>query len=213
MKRAMEILDDLRSQSNYQTLFEDVSGYLHVEEGCALFALALGGPGQGEVTEIGSFHGRSTCFLAFGVKLRGEGIVYAVDHFLGSPEHQEGGNNQDDDLVQYGTMLPRFKANLRRHELDEFVRPILSASLPAAGKWDGSPIRLLFIDGDHSYKATKADFEAWNPYLAPDGLVAFHDVGDSWPGVTRFFEETTADGSGWVLKLAVGSLRVVQRTT
>jgi predicted O-methyltransferase YrrM len=40
----------------------------------------------------------------------------------------------------------------------------------------GRPIDLLFIDGDHAYQGVKNDFELYSPLVAPDGLIAFHDI-------------------------------------
>jgi len=37
-------------------------------------------------------------------------------------------------------------------------------------------IDLLFIDGDHSYKGVKKDFEMYAPLVKDGGIVAFHDV-------------------------------------
>jgi len=38
------------------------------------------------------------------------------------------------------------------------------------------PLDVLFIDGDHSYGGVKADWEMYAPLVAPDGLIAFHDI-------------------------------------
>jgi len=38
------------------------------------------------------------------------------------------------------------------------------------------PLDVLFIDGDHSYGGVRADWEMYGPLVAPDGLVAFHDI-------------------------------------
>lgn len=211
MQQAINVLNSLRAHAGYEVLFEDVTGYLHVEEGCALCAMAAGGTGEGEVVEIGSYRGRSTCFLAFGLQLRGSGIVHAVDHFRGSPEHQEGKPCEDFYVVRDGSLLPIFTANLKRNKLDTYVKPIVSSSSDAAQQWSGSPIRLLFIDGDHSYEGTQADFNAWEQFIPQGGFVAFHDVSDDWPGVKRFFEEITSPGTGWQTRLVVGSLCVVER--
>jgi predicted O-methyltransferase YrrM len=35
---------------------------------------------------------------------------------------------------------------------------------------------LLFIDGDHSYNGVRADWEMYGPLVAPDGVIAFHDI-------------------------------------
>jgi MMP 1-O-methyltransferase len=38
------------------------------------------------------------------------------------------------------------------------------------------PIDLVFIDGDHSEGACGLDWELWNGYVTPGGVVAFHDA-------------------------------------
>ena len=208
---AKEALSVILSDKSYKNLFNDVEGYLYVEEGCALLALAAKGPGYGAVVEIGSYRGRSTCFLAYGVKMSNRGVVYAVDHFKGSPEHKVGALNEDEILLKEKSLLPQFEKNIRKYNLHDHVSVIVSESKVASTLWDGRPIRLLFIDGDHSYDSTKSDFDAWSKYIETGGVVAFHDVGESWPGVTRFTEELMNNDANFKIKLAVGSLRVFQK--
>lgn len=38
-------------------------------------------------------------------------------------------------------------------------------------------IDFLFIDGDHTYKAVKKDFELYAPLVRRGGMIAFHDIG------------------------------------
>jgi predicted O-methyltransferase YrrM len=40
-------------------------------------------------------------------------------------------------------------------------------------------VDFLFIDGDHCYEGVKTDFYGYQSYMAPDGLVALHDVAAS----------------------------------
>jgi predicted O-methyltransferase YrrM len=47
------------------------------------------------------------------------------------------------------------------------------------------PIDFIFIDGDHSYEGLRADWEAWSPLVAPDGIIALHD---SCPSPTHHIE-------------------------
>jgi len=60
----------------------------------------------------------------------------------------------------------------------------------------GRQIDLLFIDGDHSYEGVKADFESYRRWVAPNGIVAMHDVAhsDRHPTikVPRFWRELVA---------------------
>lgn len=40
----------------------------------------------------------------------------------------------------------------------------------------GSPVDVLFIDGDHSYAGVKRDFELYHSLVRLGGFVAFHDI-------------------------------------
>ena len=56
-------------------------------------------------------------------------------------------------------------------------RPLFAVdrSRSAAAHYDGPPIGLLFIDGEHTTEAVLDDHGAWAPHLAPDAMVVFHD--------------------------------------
>jgi predicted O-methyltransferase YrrM len=41
---------------------------------------------------------------------------------------------------------------------------------------NGALLDFLLIDGDHTYKGVKQDFEAYRRFVRPGGLVAFHDI-------------------------------------
>lgn len=40
----------------------------------------------------------------------------------------------------------------------------------------GRKLDFLFIDGDHTYKDVKADFENYSKLVRPGGIIAFHDI-------------------------------------
>jgi predicted O-methyltransferase YrrM len=187
--------------------FKDIEGYLDPIEGYALYTLAAYGPGEGHVVEIGSLYGRSTCYLASGCARGGRGSVYAVDTFQGSEEHQAGASGEQEAIVTHGSTLKQFLRNIANNRLDDRVVPVVNESGRGAKEWEGD-IRLLFIDGDHSYEGSRNDFVNWSPYVTPNGLVAFHDV-STWDGVTRFYEELLQSGQ-WEEALSVGTVRVVQ---
>ncbi|MBM3978900.1 MAG: class I SAM-dependent methyltransferase [Planctomycetes bacterium] len=193
----------------WQHRFRDVEGFLHDLEGYTLLQLAATGGGTGAVVEIGSYLGRSTAFLAAGSKGAGRERVVAVDHFRGSPEHQAGQPFASATLAQEGTTFRHFQSNLRRLDLDDHVAPVVAASADAAAAWRG-PIRLLFIDGDHSYEESKRDFELWSRFVVPRGLICFHDI-RAWPGVTQFYDELLRDTKLYREVVAVVSLRVIEK--
>lgn len=75
----------------------------------------------------------------------------------------------------------------------------------------GKSLDFLFIDGDHSYRGVKQDFEMYSPLVRKGGLVAFHDickhppelrcdVSSYWNEIKRShkYEEIIADpNQGW----------------
>jgi len=60
----------------------------------------------------------------------------------------------------------------------------------------GRPIDFLFIDGARGVEGVWQDFNLYSPFVAPGGLVAFHDISqnpEEWPnGVAQFWREFTA---------------------
>jgi cephalosporin hydroxylase len=61
---------------------------------------------------------------------------------------------------------------------------------------EGRPIDFLFIDGDHSYRGVRDDFELYAPLVRPGGLIALHDIvpgpEELVGGVPRFWRELSA---------------------
>ena len=188
---------------------DSVEGKLHPAEGFTLYSLARRWPVDGMTVEIGSFKGRSTCWLAAGCRDSRSAKVVAVDHFRGSPEHRRNGSHADSDLARDGSTLPAFRRNLEAQKLTEWVNVRVGSSTEASNGWQG-PIRLLFIDGDHSAEAVRQDFASWSPFVPPRGLVVFHDVG-VFPDVTQFYTELCSPGSGWKELARFHTLGILQR--
>lgn len=159
----------------------------HLERGY-LFQLASDLPPDAQVVEVGSWMGASTCFIAAGLKGR-EAKVHAVDNFRGLSTCAE-------DAAWYGRHFERlgatgtleiFRENLAALGLAARVEPVILDSLAAAPMLAArrGAIDLVFIDGDHSYAACRADIAAWTPFVKPGGVMAFHDFGSRADGVTR----------------------------
>ena len=189
--------------------FEDIAGFLHSQEGFALYFWARHGPGRGVIVEVGSLFGRSTCWLAAGTRAGSGDMVVAVDHFCGSPEHQKGGPSAVAEIVETGSTLPQFLANLQKHNLRALVEVAIGGSREIGLTWQG-PIRLLFIDGDHSYEASCQDVEIWSKHIVPGGIMIFHDI-DVFPGVTELYQQILVTGSAWKEIGRVRSLGIVQK--
>jgi predicted O-methyltransferase YrrM len=189
--------------------FQSIFGYLAPLEGYTLKQLAANDTPTGEIVEIGSFMGRSTCWLAAGIMNKKGVKVNAVDHFKGSPEHQAGQFAECSELVKKGSTLEIFKANIKAAALEPYVNPMVGTSEEMVRGWS-RPIRLLFIDGDHSYEASKRDFELWSSHVCNGGIIALHDI-SVFKGVTRFYQELMAGGHPYREIMKVQSLVIIKK--
>ena len=161
-----------------------------------LFQLASDLPADAQVVEVGSWMGASTCFIAGGLKGTAAKI-YAVDNFAGLSTCGEDAawyNRHFQELGAHST-LEIFRKNFADLGLAPRAEPVVSDSLAAARSLAAlrGTIDFIFIDGDHSYDACKADIAAWSPFVKRGGVIAFHDFGSRADGVTRaIFEESKA---------------------
>ena len=75
-----------------------VKGFLHPDEGAALYQYAHISAALGPCLEVGSYCGKSTIYLGSAAKDAG-GHVFALDHHRGSEEHQLGEEYHDPELM------------------------------------------------------------------------------------------------------------------
>jgi predicted O-methyltransferase YrrM len=143
--------------------------------------------------EIGSARGRSACFVGLALKENGSGRLYAIDPHIQTAWNDLGA------IDTFSTM----RQNVAELDLGGVVEIVRSTSADAAATWS-EPIDLLFIDGDHSYDAVKADWTRFSPFVSEFGVVVFHDtIWDRRPdprygradmGVPAFVEELRNTG-------------------
>jgi predicted O-methyltransferase YrrM len=135
------------------------------------------------ILEIGTANG-GTLFL-FSRVACGDAIIISID----LPGGEFGGGYPAWRTRLYESFaLPDQEMYLLRadsHKIDtlEQVRDILG----------GREIDFLFIDGDHTYKGVKTDFEMYAPLVRGGGIVAFHDITpgrlERVGGVPQFWNE------------------------
>ena len=161
-----------------------------------LFQLASDLPAGAMVIEVGSWMGASTCFLAGGLK--GAAKIYAVDNFQGLSTCGEDSAWYARHFRAQGRVgtLGIFQRNISALGFSGRAEPVVSDSLAAARALATlrGTVDLVFIDGDHSYDACKADIAAWAPFVKPGGVMALHDFGSRADGVTRAIFEAIRAG-------------------
>ena len=80
--------------------------------------------------------------------------------------------------------------NICANHVSDTVLLFPTESVKAATTWQGPVVDFLYIDGDHSYEAVKADLNAWWPHLRPGALLCGDDYDDPLsPGVARAWNE------------------------
>ena len=156
-------------------------GYLTEREARFLALAAAAAPGHGAILEIGSFKGKSTVGLASIAAWYGLGRVVAVDPFT-APAHT------DPNLRGAASSYDDFCRTLAAAGLTHQVEVHQAVSRDVARGWQ-RPIRLLWIDGDHTYAGAKEDLDLFAPHLVDGGIVALHDVLHPFEGPIRVFVE------------------------
>jgi predicted O-methyltransferase YrrM len=148
----------------------------------------------GAIVEIGSFLGNSTIYLV----LAG-GEVHAVD-----PHTPQSMVQLQTDASAFASQSARrspdamepseiFLRNLERFGVRGQVVYHRAPSVEAAASWSAGPIRLLYIDGLHTYEAVIQDYRAWEPFLAEEHVVLFDDY--LWAEVQRAVDDLCAQAT------------------
>lgn len=181
-----------------------VPGFLTEDEARFLGLLAACAPGDGAILEIGSFKGKSTVMLGTVARHYGRGPVVAIDPH----------NFNNRELAGYRTApeassYDEFLRHVDAAGVAGIVEPHRSLSTDIAPKW-ARPLRVLWIDGDHSYAGAKADFDGFLPHLIPGGVVAFHDALHEFAGPIRVFVDEVLRSDRFGAAGFVGSIAWAQ---
>jgi len=104
------------------------------------------------IVEIGSWMGMSTHCLLSGCK----GPVYAIDHFLGTPDEIDGSMA----FAKTGKLHKVFMQNVGHFPNLKVLR---MPSHIAVQQFKPKSIDMVFIDGDHRYDAVMEDLKIWTP--------------------------------------------------
>lgn len=178
---------------------DGIKGFLHPEEGRALYDIALAASRRGPCLEIGSYCGKSAVYLGSACRENGA-VLFSIDHHRGSEEQQPGEAYFDPALFDFKTFsmntLPLFRRALALAGLEETVVPIVSRSDVVARAW-ATPLSLVFIDGGHAFETARTDYACWAGHILPGGYLLIHDL----------FEDPAEGGQApWeVYKLALAS--------
>ena len=153
-------------------------GFLDEAEGLRLHELAHAHAGLGPILEIGSYCGKSACWLGAGARAGG-GLLLCLDHHRGSEEHQPGEGYHDPDLFDAAVgrvdSLPFLRRTLHEAGLEDSTVLLVAPTSRVAAFWT-TPLGMVFIDGGHSLAAARADYAGFAPHVVAGGILAIHDL-------------------------------------
>jgi predicted O-methyltransferase YrrM len=187
--------------TKHPKITNDVGGLLNRGESNYLNQVASR-VGQGTYVDLGTFRGASAISIADGIRTAGvDAIVWTFDTFDRRHLSRRFAKDRDDsprDAVEVA---------IRERDLDRYIQihTMKTADAPIQLSIFYNCVQFLFLDADHSYEGTKADWEAWGPYLRADAEVAFHD--SNLDGVRRVIDEL----DGWEQVDEVMTIGVVKR--
>jgi len=114
---------------------------------------------EGHIVEVGTYKGRSACFLAELIKNQKKDIRFdTVDHFERADTSY--------DLVQ---------SNLARADVSDYVNVIQNSSLKAARTYATHQLDFVFLDTDSEATDLEKELEIWYAKVKPGGILAGYD--------------------------------------
>ena len=161
--------------------FNLVKGFLDHEEGVLLYKMAKKYCIQGFAVEIGSYCGKSACYIGQACKENKTHLV-TIDHHRGSEEQQFGEEYFDPEEYDYKNNRvdthPTLLRNITKYELGDHVKSVVDDS-ESASKKIKSEIDFLFIDGSHTFASARRDYESWKDKIRSGGILTINDIYDS----------------------------------
>ncbi|HEY5234698.1 MAG TPA: class I SAM-dependent methyltransferase, partial [Rhabdochlamydiaceae bacterium] len=142
------------------------------------------------VIEVGCWFGLSTRHMAS--LLPEGGLLYAVDHWLGSTEHQPGQPYWHPKLP---FLYEQFLSNVIHARLTDKIIPVRKSSIEASQLLANVLPDLIYIDASHEYYAVYADIAAWFPLVKGHGLLCGDDYLDGDGSIKRAVDQFALDNN------------------
>lgn len=129
--------------------------------------------------EIGSFCGRSACYMAALMQEKSGGTIILIDDCSFSNDENKQRENLYDAMLKMRENFPDVEIHLIEALSDDAIEPL--KNMIESSKWD---IDGVFVDGGHSHPQCYSDLVNYFPVIKKGGVIAGHDLchGDL-PGV------------------------------
>lgn len=170
------------------------------------------------IVEVGVWKGASTIHMAKELRSRGsQGVVIAVDTFLGSHEHFGNSHWYESLRARRGWphLFYTFLDNVLDAGVSEYVLPLPLDSINAAESLATVGIHpdVVHIDAGHDHRSVARDLEVWFELLKPGGEVVCDDYSGWFPGVIRAVDEFRAARDIRLFETSLGKCRFTKPLT
>ena len=141
-------------------MFNNIKGFLHPDEGKYLYELSSRECRERFAVEIGSYCGKSACYIGLACK-ENDTKLFSIDHHRGSEEQQFGEEYFDEEIYDYEKKrvdtYPLFISNIKKFDLVDTVIPVVDSSVEASKRIEDD-LDLVFIDGSHTFESARDDY-------------------------------------------------------
>lgn len=158
------------------------------------------------IVDIGVWKGQSTINIASSLRDKNiNGVVIAVDTFLGSAEHWSyddrdelvekiDGSGRLDRVHGMPSLYKVFLSNIFAHKLTDYVIPLPQTSTNACNvlKKFGIAPTLVHVDAAHDYREALADISDYWDIMAENGILIGDDYTEGFPGILKAAGEFSA---------------------
>lgn len=152
---------------NYESLYKDMVNKF---------------PSGSRFVEVGSWLGRSACYLGVEIVNSGKDIkLDCVDLWYAKdiPELK------DEEVVAKGTLYKDFLRNIE--PLKDVITPIRMTSAEAVDTYEDNSLDFVFVDADHTKEGISFDVPNWYKKVKVGGVLAGHDY--DYPAVGETVRE------------------------
>jgi predicted O-methyltransferase YrrM len=138
-------------------------------------------PSGSKFVEVGSWRGRSACYLGVEIHNSGKKIsLDCVDTWNGSEEHIGY------DILENDGLYKEFINNIK--PISHIINPVRKASLEAVNDYEDESLDVVFLDASHKYEDIKSDMISWYPKVKKGGIFSGHDY-PTWEQVVKAVHE------------------------
>lgn len=157
-------------------------------------------PDDSVFVELGSFQGRSACYIGESLVAAGKTLshLFSIDLWpdaddLANVKDIGGGQGEESQIIQRlnKSIYQIFIDNMIAAGLEEMIMPIRGHTLNVAKVFEDNSASMIYVDACHFYDGVVADINAWQPKLKADGIMVFDDAND--PQVERAIQDTLTD--------------------